>query len=499
MASELDIQEVRPKLFLGSREAARDVKALANLRITHVLSVGTEFPGTLALSNLDEKQRAKRCIEGRSTGGRLYLQEGGKKDPFVRLCLPVEDADSEDIAQHFDECRLFISEGLGQGKVLLHCTEGRSRSVAMLVSFLMHKEKLCLGKALVAVKEKRPAAAPRAAFLKQLQSLEERLGLEPASPRTLQQAGLLGSGTKEAVNPQVFLEICVDGQSVGRIVIELFADTAPQTAENFRCLCTGERGRGLSGKRLNYLGSIFHKIIPGFLCVGGDFTMGDGTGGESIYGSDFKDENFEVKHSERGVISMANSGTDSNGSQFVICFRACPELDDKNVAFGKIVSGLDVLEQLEALGSEDGAPKRRATILDCGEEAQPGRAVKRPKIAIGELAHVLHVLRKHKGVKKASSWREEVISCSREEAAGHLQGLREGLSGLDAGELRKKFEALASQHSDCKSAKKGGDLGPFEPGMMKKDFEAACFALKVGELSKVVSTKQGEHLIFRIK
>ena len=144
------------------------------------------------------------------------------------------------------------------------------------------------------------------------------------------------------------MEICLDGQSIGRLEIELYSDTVPRTAENFRCLCTGERGRGpVSGKRLTYLGSVFHCIIPGFVCVGGDITQQDGTGGESIYGHAFEDENFDVKHDGDGVVSMANSGPDSNGSQFIICCQASPQLDGKNVAFGKVVSGMDVVKMME--------------------------------------------------------------------------------------------------------------------------------------------------------
>lgn len=213
-------------------------------------------------------------------------------------------------------------------------------------------------------------------------------------------------------NPQVFFEIAIDGAVAGRVVFELFADVVPKTAENFRCLSTGEKGRGESGKRLNFLGSKFHRVIPGFMCQGGDFTMGNGTGGESIYGHKFEDENFRMKHSGPGVLSMSNSGPDSNGSQFFICTRATPHLDGKHVVFGKVISGYDVVERIEECGSEDGKPTKRITVFDCGEVDPPeGAAAKRSRTSAsgsGEAAvvRVLHVLRKHRDVRKPSSWRE---------------------------------------------------------------------------------------------
>jgi cyclophilin family peptidyl-prolyl cis-trans isomerase len=161
-------------------------------------------------------------------------------------------------------------------------------------------------------------------------------------------------------NPIVYFDISIGNSPAGRVEMELRADVVPKTAENFRALCTGEKGYG-------YKGSIFHRVIPQFMCQGGDFTNHNGTGGKSIYGNKFADENFTLKHTGAGILSMANAGANTNGSQFFICTAKTSWLDGKHVVFGTVTKGYEVIEKVETYGSQSGKTKATITVTDCGQ------------------------------------------------------------------------------------------------------------------------------------
>lgn len=168
--------------------------------------------------------------------------------------------------------------------------------------------------------------------------------------------------------PRVYFDLKIGDRDKGRVVFELFNDVVPKTAENFRCLCTGEKGQGKTGKPLSYKGSIFHRVIKSFMIQGGDFTAFNGTGGESIYGEKFEDENFDLKHEKPFLLSMANSGPGTNGSQFFVTTVPTPHLDGKHVVFGQVINGKNIVREIENLPTQSDKPTGGDVVVaDCGQ------------------------------------------------------------------------------------------------------------------------------------
>ncbi|WWD04074.1 hypothetical protein V865_002139 [Kwoniella europaea PYCC6329] len=170
--------------------------------------------------------------------------------------------------------------------------------------------------------------------------------------------------------PNVFFVVAINGKELGKIEFKLYDDITPKTSANFRSLCTGKKPDGTPlPKGFGYKGTTFHRIIPEFMVQGGDFERGDGTGGQSIYGDKFPDENFEKKHDKIGLLSSANAGPNTNGSQFFITtVAACPWLDGKHTVFGEVANdqSLKLIKEIESKGSKDGKPKEKVVIVNCG-------------------------------------------------------------------------------------------------------------------------------------
>ncbi|XP_051970677.1 NK-tumor recognition protein isoform X1 [Xyrauchen texanus] len=169
--------------------------------------------------------------------------------------------------------------------------------------------------------------------------------------------------------PQCYFDVEINREPVGRIVFQLFSDICPKTSRNFLCLCTGEKGSGkTTGKKLCYKGSTFHRVVKNFMIQGGDFTEGNGRGGESIYGGFFEDENFTLKHDRAFLLSMANRGKDTNGSQFFITTKTAPHLDGVHVVFGLVISGFEVIKKIEGLKTDSASrPYADVRVIDCGQ------------------------------------------------------------------------------------------------------------------------------------
>jgi len=329
----------------------------------------------------------------------------------------------------------------------------------------------------------------------------ERMGSPSGKPSrkiTIVECGQIGAASAAAApqkalrpsnNPLVYFDVNAGGKTLGRITFELFSDKTPKCAENFRCLCTGEKGTGRSGKKLHYKGSVFHRIIPEFMIQGGDFTRGNGTGGESIYGETFRDENFTLKHKTKYLLSMANAGPNTNGSQFFITTAVTPWLDGKHTVFGKVVDGISIIDRMEKQGSDEGTTKCTVKITDCGQLAISG--TEGSAEAESDQVKASHVLIKHKESRNPKSHKESPVTRTKDEAIAKAEGLLEKIkAGAD-------FAGIATAESHCGSYKRGGDLGEFGPGKMQKPFEEAVYRLKVGEVSGVVDTASGVHIIKR--
>jgi len=213
------------------------------------------------------------------------------------------------------------------------------------------------------------AAAQKIKWAKDGSALKEKYPTEDALEAMLKEK-CDAEKAKTIANRQtwhyVYFDMAIGGEAAGRILMSLRTDKTPKTAENFRALCTGEKGFG-------YEDSAFHRVIPGFMCQGGDFTNGNGTGGKSIYGEKFPDENFVLKHTGSGVLSMANSGPGTNGSQFFLCTAKTAWLDGKHVVFGRVADGQAVVEAIEAVGSQEGTTAKEVRIAKSGQVDWTGK------------------------------------------------------------------------------------------------------------------------------
>ncbi|TYI70526.1 hypothetical protein E1A91_D08G227900v1 [Gossypium mustelinum] len=292
-------------------------------------------------------------------------------------------------------------------------------------------------------------------------------------------------------NPMVFFDVSIGGDLVERIIIELFADVVPKTAENFRALCTGEKGIGKStGKPLHYKGTFFHRIIKGFMAQGGDFSKGNGTGGESIYGGKFADENFKLTHDGPGVLSMANSGPNTNGSQFFITFKRQPHLDGKHVVFGKVIKGIEVLKKIELVGTGDGKPAQPIKISDCGETSESkiqdalgkakGKGKKSGKIPSSDSSDDEHARGSKKSLKDKRKKRKRRYSSSDSYSSDSGSDSYSSDSDSDVSSSESSSSSDGRRHRRKKSAKRG----KHQRGKKRKDGRRERKKSRQGKRSK---------------
>lgn len=351
------------------------------------------------------------------------------------------------------------------------------------------------------------------AFKKDSSSAEERKSAEQAV------------ASEVPGRPRVFLDITLDSEPIGRIVCELFSDITPRTAENFRQLCRGGQGFSSAGKPLHFKGCPFHRVLPNLGLQGGDITRGDGSGGESVYGSTFEDENFDLLHNAPGRLSMVNKGPNTNNSQFFVLTKAKPSLDKKNVVFGRVIEGMQVVQRVEAscgvadeglMGGgtklADGVHAFRpkvpiAMISDCGElpgSGDEGGGVaeieapspKRPRVAKPErTVHLFSILKKHSALRLPETWQGKKATLTRGKAKLAVENLRKRL--ISAPSIQTMFVELAREHSDDASAACGGDLGSVSLESLPPEGEKVAAALSVGALSEVFESSLGVQLLLR--
>jgi len=287
---------------------------------------------------------------------------------------------------------------------------------------------------------------------------------------------------KKVILPRVFFDIEIDNKTIGRIVFELFADVCPKTAENFRALCTGEKGLSkISGKSLTYKGSIFHRVIKKFMIQGGDFTKGNGTGGESIYGLKFDDENFIRKHDSEGLLSMANSGPNTNGSQFFITLVPCPHLDGKHVVFGSIIEGMEILKIIENVitNKSNDRPFANVSISNCGElELRTLDGVK-----VKDLQEKRKSKKKDKKSKKKKRSPSPSISTSSDSG---FESSSSGTSSSSGEERKKKRKEKSKKRKESKKSKKDKKR--------KKDEHDSSSQKKKKKKANADENNHGEHV-----